>query len=49
MVTFSQMPYSKAMSEGKRQEEIMQKIMSIPEIEGKWNSGSRDWIKEYIN
>ena len=49
MVTFSQMPYSKAMSEGKRQEEIMQKIMSIPGIEDKWNSGSRDWIKEYIN
>jgi kynurenine 3-monooxygenase len=48
MVTFSQMPYSKAMSEGRRQEQIMQKIMRMEGLEDKWNSGSRDWLKEYI-
>lgn len=39
MVTFSQIPYSKAQKEGNRQEEIMQKIMSVEDVEEKWNSG----------
>ena len=39
MVTFSQIPYSKAQKEGIRQEEIMQKIMSMEDVEEKWNSG----------
>jgi kynurenine 3-monooxygenase len=38
MVTFSHIPYSKALSEGERQEEIMEKIMSAPGIEEKWDS-----------
>lgn len=38
MVTFSDMPYSEAMKEGKRQQEIMDKIMAMPGIENKWDS-----------
>lgn len=38
MVTFSHMPYSEALAEGKRQEKIMDKIMAMPSIETKWDS-----------
>lgn len=39
MVTYSpHIRYSTALKEGKRQEEIMQKIMAIPGIENKWDS-----------
>lgn len=38
MVTFSEMPYSMALGEGKKHDAIMDKIMAIPEIETKWNS-----------
>jgi kynurenine 3-monooxygenase len=38
MVTFSDLPYSEALKEGKRQQEIMDKIMAMPEIENKWDS-----------
>ncbi len=39
MVTYrSDMRYSEAMKKGKEQEEIMKKIMAIPDIEKKWDS-----------
>jgi len=39
MVTFSpDIRYSEALREGKRQEAIMQKVMSLPNIEANWNS-----------
>jgi kynurenine 3-monooxygenase len=39
MVTYSpQIRYSEALREGNRQEEIMQKVMSVPGIENKWDS-----------
>ena len=37
-VTFSHIPYSKALSEGVKQDEIMSRIMVIPNIEEKWDS-----------
>ncbi|WP_273567779.1 FAD-dependent oxidoreductase [Maribacter halichondriae] len=37
-VTFSERPYAEALAEGDRQEEIMQKVMQIPDIEKKWDS-----------
>jgi kynurenine 3-monooxygenase len=37
-VTFSEIPYSDALSNGLRQEEIMKKIMLLPDIENKWDS-----------
>jgi kynurenine 3-monooxygenase len=39
MVTYSpHIRYSKALSEGKRQQLIMDKIMALPDIENKWDS-----------
>jgi kynurenine 3-monooxygenase len=39
MVTYrTDLRYSEALSRGKRQEEIMQKVMSMPDIEKKWDS-----------
>ena len=39
MVTYSpHIRYSTASREGKKQEAIMQKIMTLPDIESKWNS-----------
>lgn len=38
MVTFSDKPYSEALQEGRRQDRIMEKVMSIPGIEEKWDS-----------
>lgn len=38
MVTFSDIPYHHALAEGKRQEKIMDKVMSTPGIEEKWDS-----------
>ncbi len=38
MVTFSDIPYSEALKEGIRQDGIMEKIMTIPGIEEKWDS-----------
>ena len=37
-VTFSDIPYSDALANGKKQEEIMKKIMNIEGIEKKWDS-----------
>ena len=37
-VTFSKIPYSVALINGMRQEEIMQKVMNLPGIEERWNS-----------
>jgi len=45
MVTFSQIPYSIAMKQGNRQEAIMQKIMSMDNVEEKWNSGE---LKQHL-
>ncbi len=38
MVTFSQIPYADAMEEGNRQNEIMDRIMTIVDIENIWQS-----------
>lgn len=37
-VTFSNRPYSEALAIGDRQEEIMRKVMTIPDIKSKWSS-----------
>ncbi|AWX45383.1 Kynurenine 3-monooxygenase [Flagellimonas maritima] len=37
-VTFSERPYAEALAIGDRQEEIMQRVMSMPEIESNWDS-----------
>ncbi len=37
-VTFSDIPYSDALANGRRQDEIMKKIMAISDIEKKWDS-----------
>jgi kynurenine 3-monooxygenase len=37
-VTFSDIPYSTALANGKRQEEIMKKVMQLEDIENKWDS-----------
>jgi hypothetical protein len=39
MVTYSpHIRYSKALSEGRRQQVIMDKIMALPNIESQWDS-----------
>lgn len=38
MVTFSHMPYSQALKEGIRQDEIMKEVMNRPDIEQVWDS-----------
>jgi len=38
MVTFSQVPYAEALRVGKEQDKIMQKIMSIDDIENTWQN-----------
>lgn len=38
MVTFSHIPYSKALAEGRRQDRIMEEVMSMPGIEENWSS-----------
>ena len=37
-VTFSNIPYSKALANGRLQEEIMKKVMKLNNIEDKWDS-----------
>ncbi len=44
-VTFSDRPYAEALAEGDVQEEIMRKVMQIPNIEKKWDS---DEVEERI-
>ncbi len=36
MVTFSHIPYSEALKEGKRQDELFERILSVPGIEKNW-------------
>jgi len=38
MVTFSDIPYAEAWRLGQKQESMMQEILSIPDIESKWDS-----------
>jgi kynurenine 3-monooxygenase len=38
MVTFSHIPYSNALAEGKKQDQIMAKVMALPNIESIWDS-----------
>jgi kynurenine 3-monooxygenase len=38
MITFSHIPYSKALEEGQKQQTIMDKVMAINDIEEKWDS-----------
>ena len=38
MVTFTHIRYSVALREGKRQDAIMERVMALPGIEGKWDS-----------
>ena len=37
-VTFSDIPYSVALANGKKQDEIMRKVMNLSGIEEKWDS-----------
>ena len=37
-VTFSHIPYSKALAIGKKQDEIMKEVLKTPNIENIWNS-----------
>jgi kynurenine 3-monooxygenase len=37
-VTFSDIPYSVALLNGKKQDDIMKKVMNLPDIEAKWDS-----------
>ena len=38
IVKFTNIPYQQAKEEGERQDEIMEKILSIDDIAEKWNS-----------
>jgi kynurenine 3-monooxygenase len=38
MVTFSHLPYSEALAEGIKQDQIMSKVLAIPGVEAKWNT-----------
>ena len=38
MVTFTHMPYSEALSEGKKKDIIMDQIMQIPDIQKNWKN-----------
>lgn len=40
MVTFSHIPYSEALAEGKRQDRIMEEVMNMPGIEENWDSAA---------
>ena len=49
-VTFSDIPYSKALQNGRRQEEIMKKVMQLDNIETRWNSEEVEkMILDYIS
>ena len=49
-VTFSHIPYSKALATGKKQEKIMEKIMAIPNIHKTWDSTEvYDSILKYLD
>ncbi len=50
MVTFSHIPYATAMAEGRRQDELFDRIMQIEDIESNWDnpeilSGIEAWIR----
>ena len=50
MVTFSHIPYDKALQEGYSQDKLFEKIMAIDNIEQQWNSNEveavfEDWLK----
>jgi kynurenine 3-monooxygenase len=51
MVTFSDMPYSKAMKLGKEHDEILENIvLEIPDIETQIESGTaRQLLEDYVN
>lgn len=38
MVTFSKLPYSTALKEGRKQDQIMDKVMATENVEAKWDS-----------
>ncbi len=44
MVTFSHIPYSQALKEGKAQDQLFEKIMDIDNIEARWNSNEVDVV-----
>ena len=51
MVTFSDLSYSEAKKRGEKQNELLDKIMSLPDVENKWNSPevmaiAGKWINE---
>jgi kynurenine 3-monooxygenase len=49
-VTFSDIRYSKALENGLKQDEIMNKVMSLPGIEDKWDSGEvEEMIMRHIS
>ncbi|MES2622267.1 MAG: NAD(P)/FAD-dependent oxidoreductase [Bacteroidota bacterium] len=50
MVTFSDLSYSEAKERGEKQNELLNKLMTLPDIENKWNSEevmhvAEEWIK----
>lgn len=45
MVTFSDLPYRVALTEGNRQDKVMKEIMMMPGIEEKWDSSE---VEEYM-
>jgi kynurenine 3-monooxygenase len=49
MVTFSDMRYSEAFAAGKKQEQIMNEIMSMPDIEEKWETLDLESIVNKMN
>lgn len=49
-VTFSDIPYSEALRNGKAQQEIMEKVMNMMDIESKWDSSEvEDLILKHIS
>ena len=50
MVTFSHIPYSEALREGKAQDELFAEILSIPNIEEDWNGEQvENTFKKWMN
>lgn len=50
MVTFSHIPYSEALKNGRINEELCKEILSIPNILEEWNSeGNLELINDLMN
>lgn len=54
MVTFSHIPYSRALKEGQAQDQLFEKIMAIENIDDRWNGKEVDelfnlWLKSRVS